>query len=211
MRGAGREVRREVDERLGVLVGEQVAVGGQGVGAEGAVADGVAEPRVGQARDLARNGLAEARRSVLAFGPRSLDGSGLAGALRSLVASWTARTGVRGSFVSDPSPGPDPAAALLTAEREAALFRVGQSALANVADHAAATRVDVTLSYLDDEVVLDVRDDGVGFDPETTPDHGVRGFGLHAMRQRLGDLRGTLHIETGPGAGTAVRAAVPLR
>jgi len=172
---------------------------------EGAIADGVREQRVGQARDLARTGLVEARRSVLALGPRSLAGGGLAGALQSLVTSWTSRTGVRGSFASDPAARP------LAAEREAALFRIGQSALANVAEHAAASRVDVTLSYLDDEVVLDIRDDGVGFDLDDARKAGGRGFGLDAMRQRLGDLQGSLDIETGPGAGTAVRAAVPIR
>ncbi|MCY1145654.1 sensor histidine kinase [Actinoplanes sp. Pm04-4] len=255
---------------------------------EGAVTDGVSDPRVAQARDLARSGLAEARRSVLALGPGSLDGSGLAGALRGLVTSWSARTGVRGSFASDPEARP------LDDDTEAALFRVGQSALANVAEHASATRVDVTLSYLDDEVVLDIRDDGVGFTAApgagagftaapgvnftaapregagltdapgegvdlTAPGKGAgltdapregagltdapgegvgltaapaegvdltatgkgvgfaaapgvgRGFGLAGMRERLGALGGGLEIETGPGAGTAVRAAVPLR
>jgi signal transduction histidine kinase len=171
---------------------------------EGAVSDGVREERVGRARDLARSGLAEARRSVLALGPGSLEGSSLAGALRHLVVSWTARTGVDGSFESDPDARP------LDAGTEAALFRVGQSALANVAEHARATRVRVTLSYLDDEVVLDVRDDGVGFDPAAVCD-GDRGFGLPGMRQRLHDLGGTLDVETQPGGGTSVRAAVPVR
>ncbi|MBL7259747.1 sensor histidine kinase [Paractinoplanes lichenicola] len=167
---------------------------------EGAIHDGVHEPRVGQARDLARNGLAEARRSVLALGPRSLDGSGLAGALRRLVDAWAARTGVRGNFASDPD------AHALDPETEAALFRIGQSALANVASHASATRVDVTLSYLDHEVVLDIRDDGVGFVFKN-----ARGFGLAGMRQRLDELDGSLEVESEPGAGTALRAAVPLR
>ncbi|MBM2614625.1 sensor histidine kinase [Actinoplanes sp. LDG1-06] len=169
---------------------------------EGAIHDGVGEQRVGQARDLARSGLAEARRSVLALGPRSLDGDGLPGALRGLVAAWAARTGVRGNFDSDPDARP------LDAATEAALFRIGQSALANVAEHASATRVDVTLSYLDDEVVLDIRDDGVGFASE--PAAG-RGFGLDGMRERLGELDGRLDVESEPGAGTALRAAVPIR
>ena len=137
---------------------------------------------------------------MLALQPRSLDGSGLAEALSGLVDAWSARTGVDGSFESDPDERP------VGAPAEAALFRGGQSALANVSEHAGATRVRVTLSYLDDEVVLDIRDDGVGF--EFPAPHG---FGFAAMRQRLDELDGSLEVETGPGAGTTVRAAVPIR
>ncbi len=159
------------------------------------------DERVAQARALARSGLAEARRSVLALGAESLEGSSLAGALRRLVRAWSQRTGVDGSFASDPEARP------LGDEAEQALFRVGQSALANVAAHARAGRARVTLSYLDDEVVLDVRDDGAGFDPAATTD----GYGLTAMRQRLAAVGGTLDVESAPGDGTSLRAAVPLR
>ncbi|WP_430791738.1 sensor histidine kinase [Actinoplanes sp. G11-F43] len=170
---------------------------------EGAVADGVTERRVAQARDLTRSGLAETRRSVLALSPGPLRHTGLAEALDHLVAGWSDRTGVNGSFHSDPEPwaaGP---------ETESALYRIAQSALANVAEHAGAGRVRVTLSYLDDEVVLDVRDDGSGFEPGG-PARG-RGFGLDGMRRRLRELGGTLDVESEPGGGTALRAAVPAR
>jgi signal transduction histidine kinase len=70
----------------------------------------------------------------------------------------------------------------------------------------------VTLSYLQNEVALDVRDDGRGFDPARLDDRPVRadgGFGLVAMRQRIEGLAGTLQVESEPGAGTAVSACVP--
>ena len=90
------------------------------------------------------------------------------------------------------------------------LFRsTAQEALANVAKHAAATRVGLTLSYLADLVTLDVRDDGVGFDPDGVQRDSDGGFGLTVMRQRVGRLAGTLAIESEPGAGTAVFAGVP--
>jgi signal transduction histidine kinase len=95
-----------------------------------------------------------------------------------------------------------------------ALLRTAQEALANVARHAGATRVGVTLSYLEQEVALDVRDDGAGFDPSqsaaavTTSTGG--GFGLIAMRQRIEGLAGTLQIESEPLAGTAISARVPV-
>jgi signal transduction histidine kinase len=72
----------------------------------------------------------------------------------------------------------------------------------------------VTLSYMEDVVTLDVRDDGVGFDPAGSdgggpaPD-GDGGFGLTAMRQRVGRVAGRLEVESAPGEGTAVSATVP--
>jgi signal transduction histidine kinase len=90
-------------------------------------------------------------------------------------------------------------------EVEVALLRLAQEALANVAKHAAASRVGLTLSYMEDVVTLDVRDDGVGFDL-TTPSQG---YGLSAMRHRVHRLSGALFVESEPGAGTAISARVP--
>ena len=94
---------------------------------------------------------------------------------------------------------------------EVALLRLSQGALANVRQHADASRVTVTLTYQDDAVVLDVVDDGRGFDPAAPRvRNNGSGFGLRAMRERLSDLGGTLTIEASPGEGTAVGASVPL-
>ena len=92
---------------------------------------------------------------------------------------------------------------------EVALLRIAQSALANATQHADATRVTVTLSFMDTEVALDVVDDGVGFDPDTIS-AGDRGFGLSGMRSRARSLQGTLVVESRPGQGTAVAVTVPL-
>jgi signal transduction histidine kinase len=89
-------------------------------------------------------------------------------------------------------------------EIESTVLRVTQEALSNVDKHAAAGRVGLTLSYMDDEVTLDVRDDGVGFVPAPGP-----GFGLPGMRRRVQRLAGTLHVESEPGGGTAISAALP--
>ena len=90
---------------------------------------------------------------------------------------------------------------------------MAQEALANAAHHAHPSRVAITLSYLDDEVALDVVDDGVGFDPASvstsTPPDGS-GYGLTAMRQRVSERGGTLEVESEPGGGTAVSVRVPL-
>ena len=89
------------------------------------------------------------------------------------------------------------------------MLRIAQSALANATQHADATRVAVTLSYMDTEVALDVVDDGGGFDPDTVST-GDRGFGLPGMRARADSLRGTLAVESKPGEGTAIAITVPL-
>ena len=86
---------------------------------------------------------------------------------------------------------------------EVALLRTAQEALTNVAKHARASRVGVTLSYMDAQVTLDVRDDGVGFASVNG------GFGLLGIRERLAAFHGTLEIESDPGAGTAICATLP--
>jgi len=79
-----------------------------------------------------------------------------------------------------------------------------------VRKHARARRVRLTLSYLDDATLLDVRDDGVGFDPEAPDGNGSGGgFGLAGMRERLAAHGGTLTVEATPGQGTTVAAALP--
>ena len=157
-------------------------------------------PRVARAVDSARECLAEARRSVQALRPLALDGEGLPAALARLAA----REGAAGAPVRFVVAG-EPAG--LPPEVESALLRTAQEALANAARHSGAREVTVTLSEMGDAVVLDVRDDGSGFDPDAVR---AGGFGLESMRQRVALLGGSLHVETAPGEGTAVCAVVPL-
>jgi signal transduction histidine kinase len=157
-------------------------------------------PRVQTAERLAREALAEARRSVRAMQPLPLAKSRLPDALTEVATRWSADSGVAASVTTTGT------ARVLAPGVEGTLLRVAQEALSNAAKHAAADRVWVTLSYMDDEVTLDVRDDGRGFTPH---DHNDGGFGLTAMRQRVTELAGELAIESGPGAGTVVSARVP--
>lgn len=149
---------------------------------------------------LARESLTEARRSVDALGPRQLVEARLPDAVADMAEAWAETSGVE--LTCDTTGDPRP----LLPELEVTLFRVAQEALANVAKHAQARRVGLTLSYMDDVVVLDVRDDGRGFGP------GARagaGFGLLAMEQRVRRVAGTFSVESAPGEGTAVSASVP--
>ncbi|GAA2842552.1 sensor histidine kinase [Crossiella cryophila] len=152
------------------------------------------------AAELARENLVEARRSVAALNPHPLTESGLSTALEEATRRWSAITGLRAEYTAT---GP---VRRLHPEIEGSLLRIAQEALTNVGKHAAASRVGVTLSYMEDVVSLDVRDDGRGF-AESTVDG--TGFGLHGMRQRARRLAGSLVIESEPGAGTAVCATVP--
>jgi two-component system sensor histidine kinase UhpB len=94
---------------------------------------------------------------------------------------------------------------------ETALFRVAQQALANVVDHAGATRALVEIECSGNKVTLRVGDDGRGFDPDHVQVLGdVAHFGLIAMRERVEALGGRLTVTTAPGEGTVVEARVPL-
>jgi len=147
---------------------------------------------------LARESLTEARRSVDALRPGPLEAGRLSDALAGVAERWSALHGVPVQVTTTGTARP------LPPDAEVALLRTAQEALANVAKHARAARVGLTLSYMEHQVALDVRDDGRGFDPAET-----KGFGLVAMRQRIEALSGTLQVESEPGAGTAISASLP--
>jgi signal transduction histidine kinase len=154
---------------------------------------------VGAATRLARESLTEARRSVEALRPEPLECGRLSEALAGVAERWSVLNGIPVQVTTTGTARP------IEPEAEFALLRAAQEALANVAKHARATRVGLTISYMENEVAVDVRDDGVGFDA-ALPD---RGFGLVAMRQRIAALSGTLQVESEPGGGTAISACVP--
>ena len=164
--------------------------------------DAERDRRIGNATRLARDSLAEARRSVQALRPQALEDARFPDALAQEVARWSATSGVPAEVKTTGD------AMTMHPEVEVTLLRVAQEALANVAKHAAAAHAWVTLSYMGDVVTLDVRDDGAGFAGPGRSESGG-GFGLIAMRQRVNRLAGQLEIESEPGAGTAVSASLP--
>ena len=168
-----------------------------------------AKRHMDQARITARESLAEARRLVWALRPEVLERSSLPEALQRVAESWSEETGIPASAAVTGAPWS------LHPEVEVMLLRSGQEALANVRRHAQASRVMVTLSYIDEVVVLDVQDDGIGFDPLSTngasASDGGSGFGLVAMRERAEQLGGTMVIESDHGQGTTVAVEIPSR
>ncbi|HEU4423737.1 MAG TPA: sensor histidine kinase [Pilimelia sp.] len=153
---------------------------------------------------LARDSLTEARRSVQALRPQPLDNAPLPQALTEVVDGWSTMSGVPAELVTTGT------VQRLLPEIEMTLLRTAQEALANVAKHASASRVTLTLSYMEDMVSLDVRDDGVGFDPSVArTDRPDGGYGLTVMGERVRRIAGTLEVESEAGVGTAISACVP--
>ncbi len=159
----------------------------------------------------ARETLAEARRFVWALQPEALDRGSLAEALGRLAETLADETGMTARFLVSGPPRPLPAPV------EVALLRAAQEGTANVRRHAGAGETVLTLSYLDDRVILDVRDDGHGFDTVAALAIGSRrgavdgGHGLRGLRDRLAMLGGALDVESAPGEGTVLVAQVPIR
>ncbi|MBX6752362.1 MAG: sensor histidine kinase [Micromonosporaceae bacterium] len=196
--------------RLAREIHDTIAQGLAGVVAQLEAAEAAeGDPRLHQrhidtARTLARETLAEARRSVQALAPARLVGARLPDAIAEMARAWAQTTHVT---VHVDATGDVRA---LLPDLEVTLFRVAQEALANVGKHAKATTAWLTLTYMEDVVVLDVRDDGVGFDPGARPGPGAgTGYGLSAMEQRVLRVSGTFTVESAPGEGTAVSASVP--
>ena len=143
------------------------------------------------------------RRLMVDLRPPVLDECGLAAAMVQACADLTRRTGT--ACTVDAAPGLP-----LDANRETVLYRVVQEALTNVTKHAGARTVRITAMVDGSTARLEVRDDGVGFDPARVQGLDGRHFGLALMRQRVALAGGTLQIQSRPGNGTVLIAHLPL-
>jgi signal transduction histidine kinase len=138
--------------------------------------------------------------------PAVLDDLGLVPALHSFLKTFTARTGVRASLKTFTMK-----IEKLDAAKRTVLFRVAQEALTNVARHARASRVEVSLQKLQNCVCMRIIDDGKSFSVERTlHGNGGKRLGLLGMRERVEMVGGSFTIESAPGKGTTVQAQIPL-
>lgn len=162
-------------------------------------------PHLEKAMTLARESLTEARRTVHAVEPELLAEALLPEAIEDVVRKWSQAHRIEAELTTTGHARP------MHTDVEVTLLRAAQESLANVAKHARAGRVGITLSYMADLVTLDVRDDGVGIAAEggSAGQTADGGFGLIGMRRRAQRLAGRLEIESEPGAGTAVSVSVP--
>lgn len=168
--------------------------------AEGSKDESVQQHYLAQAKQMARTSLAEARNFIWELRPIALEKHAFERGLREVIDQWA-------------TIHQTPAALIIIgtctnlAERtEHAILRIVQEALANIRKHARASRVTVTLTYLPQSVLLDIQDEGVGFDPQMV--HS--GFGLPGMRERAAGVGGMLTIESVPGEGTTIVLEMPI-
>jgi PAS domain S-box-containing protein len=137
--------------------------------------------------------------------PTMLDDLGLIPALHTFMKSFTTRTGVRTRLTAVA------AVEKLESSKRTALYRVAQEALTNVARHAKASRVDVSIQKLPGSICMRIKDDGRSFDVERVLRTTGKGrLGLLGMRERLQMVGGCFDVESAPGQGTTILAHVPL-
>lgn len=153
------------------------------------------------ARETASVNLAEARRFVRELTPPALAEQSLPSALQRLAETASGEQ-LQVSFQVSGTVAP------LPMRLETALLRIAQASLANVVQHSGARRAELTLTYLDDWVGVDIVDDGIGFDPAESP--SASSFGLAGLRDRVAQLGGRLSIESTEGGGTAIAVAFDL-
>ncbi|MBI4790496.1 MAG: HAMP domain-containing protein [Chloroflexi bacterium] len=148
--------------------------------------------------ETARQAVREMRLFIHQLRPDMLQQEGLVGALRLRLAAVEGRSDVRAQLLADET-------IHLPAALTSALYRIAQEALNNALRHARAESVMINLRREGDRVILEVVDDGCGFDAETMHPGGV---GLSSMRELAAEIGGQLQIISAPGAGTTVRVAV---
>lgn len=140
--------------------------------------------------------LQEMRLLIFELRPPLLDQEGLVSALQTRLEAVEGRSSINTKLVIESQ-------LQLVATTEQALYRITQEALNNVLKHAHAKHVTVSLRQEQTLLILEVSDDGVGFDPSTLCSNG--GLGLKGIVERVAQLGGRLRLESGSGAGTRVR------
>ncbi len=154
---------------------------------------------LGEAENLITDVIQELTFLVQEIYPIALQEKGLVATLREHIFEWENRNDIPVHLITHNGQH-------LPLEVEQALYRITQEALANVARHSHARRVDVSLLYSGDSVQLSVADDGCGFDTNVK-----RGMGLRSIRERVGSIHGTVQVQSAPGHGTRLIVQVPIK
>jgi signal transduction histidine kinase len=161
--------------------------------------DAEAGAHIARAEAMARAGLQEARRSVMALRPQVLEGNDLSAALREMVTGMTDGTSVVSEFAQTGAPRQLPPA------WDEQLLRIGQETLTNAIRHGHARRIAMQLDFSDDAVLLRLTDDGRGFDANSAFD----GLGLAGIKARVSSMGGRLSIDSAADSGTTISVSVP--
>jgi PAS domain S-box-containing protein len=155
-----------------------------------------------RARELARDSLGEARRSVHALRPQALEKAAFADALKAIIKNTAAGTALRTEFRMEGKPRQ------LSPGVEENLLHIGQEALTNALKHARATRFQARLNFDSDAVSMELRDNGNGFNFDGMNGGGM---GLIGMQERAEQIGATVQISSKPGAGTRIVAVLPYQ
>lgn len=158
--------------------------------------------RLDAINELVNSMLVSVRRIIADLPPKLLDDVGLLDALHMLGRNFENRYGVS-CRVHLPRSAP-----ACSGKAASMLYRLVQESLTNIAKHAQATRVDITMETEPGLLTLSIIDNGKGASPTDLRKNGS--FGLLCMRERIAAFDGDLHIDTRPGAGMTVRVSLPL-
>lgn len=199
MRRISRELHDELAQTLATLRIETDRLRDAASEPQGGAAN---ERRLAGMRALLDDAVASTRRIASDLRPLVLDDLGLVPAMQWLVQNFTQRSGVACELTVEP------ADLELDEPYATATFRMLQESLTNVARHAQATHVDVSVAREHDRVLLTVRDNGIGFDPALPRKAGS--FGLAGLRERAYLVEGELEIASSPGRGTVIEVRIPL-
>jgi signal transduction histidine kinase len=197
-RSIARELHDEVGQAL-TAIKVELAIAQRAVDGAGGLATALDD-----ARSIADGVLHTVRDLSHLLHPALLDDLGLTSATEWYLKGFGKRHGVRADLLHDRMEE------RLAPETEAAVFRIIQEALTNVAKHARATRCRVYLQRLSNTLLVTIEDDGVGFDPAATHSaDGIHGLGLVGIRERVVQIHGTVRLESGVGKGTRLTVEVP--
>ena len=195
-----RSIARELHDEVGQVltaIKVELATAQRRIQASGGDVDALSS-----VRSITDGALATVRDLSHLLHPAMLDDLGLAAAIEWYAKGFERRHGVRVDLLQE---GMD---VRLTADTEAAVYRIVQEALTNVAKHAQASRCRIFLQRLPHTLLVTIEDDGVGFDPSTVGGPG-RGLGLVSIRERVSNVRGELRLDATPGTGTRLTVEVP--
>jgi len=161
---------------------------------------GPARSHLNEAENLVTEVIQELTFLIQEMYPQALKDKGLATTLREYVFEWENRNEMEAALVIEGE-------RRLPLQAEQAVYRIVQEALANVARHSRATRVEVSLAFGQEMLHIEVKDNGCGFNPGWKPP----GMGLRSIRERVESVGGSLEIDSAPGQGTCVLVQVPAQ
>jgi len=168
--------------------------------------DETVEKELFETQQMIQNNLREIRNIILDLRPSNLEELGLLSTISYACMTFESNTGIRVDFNADEL------TASLSSNIENAIYRIIQEALNNIKKHSAARNAIVNLKNSEDFVILLIKDDGVGFDPEKILQSSEknRHFGLLGIKERTYFIGGEVELLAGPGAGTAIAIKIPL-